>query len=97
MFDQRGDAFAAFPVLTAGVAIPILIGRFGADPAVVRSLGKLSGFCGTLMTTLAANFNLVPAALLELRDPHGVIKAQAPTALALLAANLILMRLLIFL
>ena len=91
-----GNAFAAFPVLTAGIGLPILIGKFGGDPAVVASIGMLSGFCGTLMTPLAANFNLVPAALLELPDRYAVIKAQIPTALPLLIANTILMYVLAF-
>ena len=30
----------------------------------------LAGFCGTLMTPMAANFNLVPAALLELNRAY---------------------------
>lgn len=91
-----GNAFAAFPVMTAGVALPILVGKFGGDPAVVASIGMLSGFCGTLMTPLAANFNLVPAALLELPDRYAVIKAQIPTALPLLLANVVLMYVLAF-
>lgn len=86
-----GNAFAAFPVLTAGVGLPILIRRFGGDPAAVAAIGMLSGFCGTLMTPLAANFNLVPPALLELPDRYSVIKAQIPTALFLLLANMVLM------
>jgi uncharacterized membrane protein len=91
-----GNAFAAFPVMTAGIGLPILIKQFGGDPAVVASIGMLSGFCGTLMTPLAANFNLVPAALLELPDRYAVIKAQIPTALPLLIANVILMYVLAF-
>lgn len=91
-----GNAFAAFPVMTAGVALPILVGKFGGDPAVVASIGMLSGFCGTLMTPLAANFNLVPAALLELPDRYAVIKAQIPTALPLLLVNVGLMYVLAF-
>lgn len=91
-----GNAFAAFPVLTAGVALPILIHRFGGDPAVVCAIGMLSGFCGTLMTPLAANFNLVPPALLELPDRFAVIKAQIPTAIPLLIANMVLMYALAF-
>ena len=91
-----GNAFAAFPVMTAGVALPILIGKFGGDPAVVASIGMLSGFCGTLMTPLAANFNLVPAALLELPNRYAVIRAQIPTALPLLIANMVLMYVLAF-
>jgi uncharacterized membrane protein len=51
----------------------------------------LAGFCGTLMTPMAANFNLVPAALLELKDRNGVIKAQVPTAVPLLAFNILLL------
>lgn len=91
-----GNAFAAFPVLTAGVALPILVHRFGGDPAAVAAIGMLSGFCGTLMTPLAANFNLVPPALLEIPDRYSVIKAQIPTALVLLLANMVLMYVLAF-
>ncbi|MGH6911129.1 MAG: DUF979 domain-containing protein, partial [Phenylobacterium sp.] len=91
-----GNAFAAFPVLTAGVGLPILIHHFGGNPAVVCAIGMLSGFCGTLMTPLAANFNLVPPALLELPDRYSVIKAQIPTAIPLLLANMVLMYALAF-
>jgi len=91
-----GNAFAAFPVMTAGIALPLVIGRFGGDPAVVCAIGMLSGFCGTLLTPLAANFNLVPAALLQLKDRYGVIRAQAPTAVLLLIVNMVLMYALAF-
>jgi uncharacterized membrane protein len=91
-----GNAFAAFPVMTGGVAIPILVGHFGGNPAVIASIGMLSGFCGTLMTPLAANFNLVPAALLEIPDRYAVIKAQAPTAFLMLIVNTVLMYVLAF-
>ena len=66
------------------------------DPAAVAAIGMLSGFCGTLMTPLAANFNLVPPALLELPDRYAVIKAQIPTAIPLLLANMVLMYVLAF-
>ena len=91
-----GNAFAAFPVLTGGVAIPILVTHFGGNPAVIASIGMLSGFCGTLMTPLAANFNLVPPALLEIPDRYAVIKAQIPTALPMLIVNTVLMYVLAF-
>ncbi|SFR83114.1 DUF979 domain-containing protein [Sphingomonas jatrophae] len=85
-----GNAFAAFPVMTAAVGLPVLIRGMGADPAVVAAIGMLAGFCGTLMTPMAANFNLVPAALLELRDRNAVIRMQLPTALPLLFCNILL-------
>lgn len=91
-----GNAFAAFPVMTAAIAIPILIRGYGGDPAIVCAIGMLAGFCGTLMTPMAANFNIVPAALLELKDRNGVIKAQIGTAIPLLAANLLLIYFLAF-
>jgi uncharacterized membrane protein len=91
-----GNAFAAFPVLTGGVALPILVGHFGGNPAVVASLGMLSGYCGTLVTPLAANFNLVPPALLEIPDRYAVIKAQIPTAILMLIVNVVLMYALAF-
>jgi len=86
-----GNAFAAFPVMTAGVGLPLLIHQHGADPAILGAIGMLTGYCGTLMTPMAANFNLVPAALLELDDPNAVIRAQFPTAIPLLLVNLVLM------
>lgn len=91
-----GNAFAAFPVMTAGIGLPLLIVRHHGDPAIVGALGMLSGYCGTLLTPMAANFNVVPAVLLELDDANGVIRAQVPTALALLVVNLVLMNLLAF-
>lgn len=91
-----GNAFAAFPVMTAGIGLPLLIHQHGADPAVLGALGMLTGYCGTLLTPMAANFNLVPAALLELDDPNAVIRAQVPTAIPLLLVNLLLMYLLVF-
>jgi uncharacterized membrane protein len=91
-----GNAFAAFPVMTAGIGLPLVVQRFGGDVAVVSAIGMLSGFCGTLMTPMAANFNIVPAALLELPDQHAVIRAQIPTALLLLAVNTALMYLLVY-
>ena len=86
-----GNAFAAFPVMFAGVALPLLIREHGGDPAIICAIGMLAGFCGTLMTPMAANFNIVPAALLELKDRNGVIKAQVGTALPLLLVNIVLM------
>ncbi|WP_437753215.1 DUF979 domain-containing protein [Sorangium sp. So ce1389] len=91
-----GNAFAAFPVMTAAVGLPLIVRRFGGDPAIMSAIGMLSGFCGTLMTPMAANFNVVPAALLGLPDRDAVIKAQLPTALLLLVGNTLLMYLLVF-
>ena len=91
-----GNAFAAFPVMTAGIGLPLIVHRFGGDPTTMAAIGMLSGFCGTLMTPMAANFNIVPTALLELPDENAVIKVQVPTALMLLAANIVLMYFLVF-
>ena len=91
-----GNGFAAFPVMTGGVGVPVLVGVFHANPAVMVAIGMFSGYCGTLMTPMAANFNIVPAALLELPDKNAVIKVQVPTALSILVANIILMNLLAF-
>lgn len=86
-----GNAFAAFPVMAAAIGVPILIHQDGGNPAVIGAVGMLAGFCGTLMTPMAANFNIVPAALLELRNQNGVIKAQVATAIPLLIANIIIL------
>jgi uncharacterized membrane protein len=86
-----GNAFAAFPVMAAAIGVPILIHADGGNPAVIGAVGMLAGFCGTLMTPMAANFNIVPAALLELKDQYGVIRVQVPTALAMLAVNILIL------
>ena len=86
-----GNAFAAFPVMTAAIGIPLIVTRFAGNPAVMGSIGMLAGFCGTLATPMAANFNIVPAALLELPDRNGVIRVQIPTAIAMLIGNVALM------
>ncbi len=86
-----GNGFAAFPVMTGGVGVPVLVGMYDANPAVMAAIGMFSGYCGTLMTPMAANFNIVPVALLELPDKYAVIKAQMPTALMMLVVNIVLL------
>ena len=93
---MMGNAFAAFPIMTAAIGLPVLVGHFHGDPAIICAIGMLAGFCGTLMTPMAANFNMVPAALLELHDRNGVIKAQVGTALPMLVVNLLLIYCLAF-
>lgn len=91
-----GNTFAAFPIMTAGIGLPIIVGHMGGNPAIMSAIGMLAGFCGTLMTPMAANFNIVPAALLELSDQHEVIKVQFHTAILLLIINILLMSILVF-
>ena len=91
-----GNGFAAFPVMVGGVGVPVLVGVYHGDPAVMCAIGMLSGYCGTLLTPMAANFNIVPAALLELPDKNAVIRVQVPTALTLLACNVFLLNFLMF-
>ena len=85
-----GNAFAAFPVMMAAVGLPILVHQHHGNPAPIAAVGMLAGFCGTLMTPMAANFNIVPAALLELKNRNGVIREQIGTALPMLAFNTLL-------
>ena len=91
-----GNAFAAFPVMTAAIGLPIIVGKFGGSPVIMAAIGMLAGYCGTLTTPMAANFNIVPAALLELPNRNGVIRVQIPTGVLLLLANIALMYFLVF-
>lgn len=91
-----GNAFAAFPVMMAGIGLPLLIHQYGANPAILGAMGMLCGYCGTLLTPMAADYNLVPAALLELRNPYGVIRAQYASAIAIFVATFAIMWLLVF-
>jgi len=85
-----GNAFAAFAVITVGIGAPFVF-AVGGDPIICGTLALTAGYCGTLLTPMAANFNMLPAALLEMKDKNGVIKAQAPIALMLLAVHIVLM------
>jgi uncharacterized membrane protein len=90
-----GNSFAAFPVIAAGVLVPLIIQPLGADPAMVGIITLTAGSSGTLLTPMAANFNIVPAALLNMKDPYGVIKFQLPFALVIWPLHVILMWLLL--
>lgn len=90
-----GNGFAAFSVITVGIGIPFVIGQ-GADPVVVGALGLTAGYCGTLVTPMAANFNIMPAALLETRSKYTIIQSQIPVAGTMLLIHMVLMYVLAF-
>jgi uncharacterized membrane protein len=90
-----GNSFAAFPVIATGVLVPLIIKPFGVNPAMAAIITLTAGSSGTLMTPMAANFNIVPAALLNMRDQYGVIKYQLPYALTLWSFHVLLLWLLI--
>ncbi|MCA1567693.1 MAG: DUF979 domain-containing protein [Acidobacteria bacterium] len=90
-----GNSFAAFPVITAGVLVPLIIKPFGVDPAMAAIVTLTAGSTGTLMTPMAANFNIVPAALLSMRDQYAVIKFQVPFALTMWVLHVLVLWLMI--
>tara|TARA_Y100001933_G_scaffold80010_1_gene81296 strand:- start:161 stop:1078 length:918 start_codon:yes stop_codon:yes gene_type:complete len=90
-----GNAFAAFAVITAGIGMPLVMAQ-GANPAVAGILALTAGYCGTLMTPMAANFNIVPAAVLETENKYRVILSQLPFALILWVVHVLLMYTLAF-
>ncbi|MBK6796071.1 MAG: DUF979 domain-containing protein [Acidobacteria bacterium] len=90
-----GNSFAAFPVIATGVLVPLIIKPFGVNPAMAAIITLTAGSSGTLMTPMAANFNIVPAALLNMRDQYGVIRFQIPYALTIWSFHVLLLWLLI--
>ena len=85
-----GNAFAAITVMTVGIGAPFVL-AYGADPTVVGMVALTAGYCGTLMTPMAANFNIVPVAILEMKDKYGVIKNQAVPAIIMLVVQIFYM------
>ena len=85
-----GNAFAAITVMTVGIGAPFVL-SLGADPVVVGSLALTCGYCGTLCTPMAANFNMVPVAVLEMKDKNGVIKKQLLIGIIMLILQIIYM------
>lgn len=75
-----GNAYAAITVMTVGIGGPFVL-ALGADPTVVGMLALTTGFCGTLLTPMAANFNMVPVAMLDMKNRFGVIKNQVFVAI----------------
>ena len=78
-----GNAFAAITVMTVGIGAPFVL-AYGADPTLIGMVALTCGYCGTLCTPMAANFNIVPVAMLEMKDRFGVIKNQALLAVVFL-------------
>ena len=68
-----GNAFAAITVMTVGIGAPFVL-AYGANPVVIGMLALTCGYCGTLLTPMAANFNILPVAILNMKDRWGVIK-----------------------
>ena len=85
-----GNAFAAFTVITTGIGIPFVISQ-GANPAIACALAMTSGYCGTLLTPMAGNFNALPIALLEMKDNNKIIKEQAIYSFILIIIHILLM------
>ena len=85
-----GNGFAAFTVITAGVGMPFVILQ-GGDPAIAGALALTAGYCGTLLTPMAANFNVLPASLLEMKNQYGVIKEQAVVSFIMIIVHIALM------
>lgn len=90
-----GNAFAAFTVITAGIGVPFVLAQ-GANPAIAGALAMTAGYCGTLMTPMAGNFNMLPSVLLEMKDENGVIKTQFPIAIIMIVIHILLMYFLAF-
>ncbi len=90
-----GNAYAAFAVITAGVGVPFVFAQ-GANPAIAGALALTAGYCGTLMSPMGANFNIMPAALLEIEDKNLIIKHQVPVACTILLVHILLMYFLAF-
>jgi uncharacterized membrane protein len=86
-----GNSFAAFPVIASGVLVPLILRPYGVDPAMAAILTLTAGASGTLMTPMAANFNIVPAALLNMRKQYGVIQFQLPYAAVIWIAHVVLL------
>lgn len=78
-----GNAFAAITVMTVGIGAPFVL-AYGANPVVIGMLALTCGYCGTLLTPMAANFNILPVAILNMKDRWGVIKKQVLVALIML-------------
>ena len=85
-----GNAFAAITVMTVGIGAPFVL-AYGANPVVVGMLALTCGYCGTLLTPMAANFNIVPVAMLDMKDRMGVIKNQVLPAFIMIVVQIIYM------
>lgn len=78
-----GNAFAAITVITVGIGAPFVL-DYGADPVLIGMVALTCGYCGTLLTPMAANFNITSVAVLEMRDRYGVIRRQILPAVLIL-------------
>ena len=70
-----GNAFAAITVMTVGIGAPFVL-AYGANPVVIGMLALTCGYCGTLLTPMAANFNILPVAILNMKDRWALSKIR---------------------
>ena len=85
-----GNAYAAITVMTVGIGAPFVL-SYGADPSLIVMVGLTCGYCGTLLTPMAANFNIVPVAILDMKDKMGVIKNQILPAIFMIVFQIMYM------
>lgn len=85
-----GNAFAAITVMTVGIGAPFVL-AYGTDPVLIGMLALTCGYCGTLITPMAANFNMVPVALLDMKKRFTVIRNQFVIALIMITFQIIYM------
>ena len=71
--------------------MPLIIRPLGVDASMAGLFTLTAGACGTLVTIMAANFNLVPVALLKMQNPLGVIRFQLPYAAVMWGCHVLLL------
>ena len=89
-----GNAFAAITVMTVGIGVPFVISQ-GANPLYMVTLAMTCGYCGTLLTPMAANFNIVPGIYLEVKNKYSIIKMQVVPSILMLVFQIIYMCLMV--
>ena len=101
-FIPEGNILAGVIAYCVGMAVfTMIMGNAfvfaqGANVAIAGALALTAGYCGTLLTPMAANFNVMPAALLETKDKNVVMKCQSLFAIILLVIHIALMYFLAF-
>lgn len=74
--------------------VPFVI-NLGANPLYMVTLAMTCGYCGTLLTPMAANFNIVPGIYLEVKNKYSIIKMQIIPSILMLVFQIIYMCLMV--
>ena len=76
IYSRNGKCIRAFAVITGGIGLPLIVQMHGGNPAIMAKTRYVCWILRNVAYSNGANFNIVPAMLLELKDKMRLLKRK---------------------